>query len=77
MDAPVIWIPDRAAQERASTGRRLDPAGTALRAAVSGSVLAASLLLASLSAGAVGERSLPAGIQPAPEPPPTLITAVP
>jgi hypothetical protein len=44
---------------------------------ISGMVLAASLLLASLSAGAVGERSLPAGIQPAPEPPLTLITAVP
>jgi hypothetical protein len=45
--------------------------------AVSGSVLAASLLLGSLSAGAVGDRTLVARAQPSPEPPPTLVTAVP
>jgi hypothetical protein len=45
--------------------------------AVSASVLAASLLIASLSAGAVGERSFPAGAQPAPEPPPALATPAP
>ena len=45
--------------------------------AVSGSVLAASLLIASISAGAVGERGLTRGLQPAPEPPPTVVTAVP
>ena len=77
MGTRMVRIPDPAAQERAGVRRLLDPAGTALMVAVSASVLAATLLIASLSAGAVGERSLPAGIQPAPEPPPTLITAVP
>jgi hypothetical protein len=73
MDTRVVRIPDLAPQERAGVRRLLDPAGTALMVAVSASVLAASLLIASLSTGAVGERSLPAGIQPAPEPPPTLM----
>lgn len=77
MGTRVVRIPDPATQERLSTGRRLDPAGTALMVAVSGSVLAASLLIASLSAGAVGERARMAGTQPQPAPPPTLITAVP
>jgi hypothetical protein len=77
MGTRVVRIPDPSAQARRGTGRRLDPAGTALMVAVSGSVLAASLLIGSLSTGAVGERRLPAGIQPAPEPPPTLVTAVP
>lgn len=73
MGTRVVRIPDPAAQERAGVGRLIDPAGTALMVAVSASVLAASLLIASLSTGAVGERGLPAGIQPAPEPPPTLV----
>jgi hypothetical protein len=77
MGTRVVRIPDPSAQARLSAGRRLDPAGTALMVAISGSVLVASLLIASLSAGTVGEQSLPAGIQPAPAPPPTLITAVP
>ena len=77
MRTRVVRIPDPAAQERAGFRRLLDPAGTALMVAVSGSVLAASLLIASLSAGAVGERALTAGTQPEPAPPPTFITAVP
>jgi len=77
MGTRVVRIPDPSAQAHLGIGRRLDPAGTVLMVAVSGSVLAASLLLASLSAGAVGERSLTAGPQPAPEPAPTLVTAAP
>jgi hypothetical protein len=77
MGTRVVWIPDPVAHERAGVRRLLDPAGTALMVAVSASVLAASLLIASLSAGAIEPRSLPAGIQPAPAPPPTFITAVP
>jgi hypothetical protein len=70
MGTRVVRILDSAAQERAGVRRLLDPAGTALMVAVSASVLAASLLIASVSTGAVGERSLAAGIQPAPAPPP-------
>jgi hypothetical protein len=73
----VVRIPDSPAEARLSAGRWLDPARTALMVAVSGSVLAASLLIASLSAGAVGERAQMTGTQPQPAPPPTLITAVP
>jgi hypothetical protein len=73
MGTRVVRIPAPPAQERAGVRRLLDPAGTALMLAVSASVLAGSLLIASLSTGAVGERSFPAGIQPAPEPPPTLM----
>jgi hypothetical protein len=70
-------IPDSSAEARLSAGRWLDPARTALMVAVSGSVLAASLLIASLSAGGVGGRTLMAGVQPAPEPPPALATPAP
>ena len=77
MGTRVVRIPDPSAEARLSAGRWLDPAGTALMVALSGSVLAASLLIGSLSAGAVGERSLTAGPQPAPEPAPTLVTAAP
>ena len=77
MGTRVVRIPDPSAEERLSAGRWLDSARTVLMVAVSGSVLAASLLIASLSAGGVGERALTAGTQPEPAPPPTLITAVP
>ena len=77
MGTRVVRIPDPSAQARLGTGRRLDPAGTALMVAISGWVLAASVLLASLSAGAAGERAPMAGAQPGPEPQPTVITAVP
>jgi len=77
MGTRVVRVPDPSTLERAGVRRLLDPAGTALMVAISGSVLAASLLIASLSAGAGGGRGLPAGIQPAPEPPPTLVTTVP
>ena len=70
-------IPDPSAEARLSAGRWLDPARTALMVAVSGSVLAASLLIASLSAGGVGGRTLIAGTQPAPAPPPALATPAP
>jgi hypothetical protein len=77
MGTRVVRIPDPSAEARRSAGRWLDPARTALMVAVSGSVLAASLLIASLSAGGVGGRTLIAGTQPEPAPPPTLVTAVP
>ena len=77
MGTRVVRIPDPSAEARLSGGRWLDPARTALMVAVSGSVLAASLLIASLSAGGVGGRTLMAGTQPEPAPPPTLVTAVP
>jgi len=77
MGTRVVRIPDPAAEARLSAGHWLDPARTALMVAVSGSVLAASLLIASLSAGGVGGRTLMAGTQPEPAPPPTLVTAVP
>ena len=70
-------IPDPSAEARLSAGRWLDPARTALMVAVTGSVLAASLLIASLSAGGVGGRTLMAGTQPAPAPPPALATPAP
>jgi hypothetical protein len=77
MGTRVVRIPDPSAEERLSAGRWLDSARTVLMVAVSGSVLAASLLIASLSAGGVGGRTLIAGTQPEPAPPPTLVTAVP
>ena len=52
----------------------LDSTRTALMVAVSGSVLAASLLFASLSSGAGPGRSLTAGSHPEPAPPPTRPT---
>ncbi|HEX7472925.1 MAG TPA: hypothetical protein VF323_07565 [Candidatus Limnocylindrales bacterium] len=76
-DAVARRIPDSSAEARLSAGRWLDPARTALMVAISGSVLAASLLIASLSAGAVGERTLISGTQPEPEPPPALATPAP
>jgi len=78
MGTRVVQIPDPAAQERAGVRRLLDPAGTALMVAVSASVLAASLLIASLSTDPSQGRALMAGTQPQPAPPPTtLVTAVP
>jgi hypothetical protein len=77
MGTRMVRFPDPSAQARLGTGRRLDPAGTALMIAVSGSVLAASLLIASLSTDPGQVRALTAGTQPEPAPPPTLITAVP
>ena len=76
-DVVARRIPDSSADARLSAGRWLDPARTALMVAISGSVLAASLLIASLSAGAVGERTLIAVTQPAPDPPPALATRAP
>jgi len=72
MGTRVVRIPDPAAQERAGVRRILDPAGSALMVAVSASVLAASLLIASLSTDSGQLRALKAGAQPEPAPPPTL-----
>jgi len=72
MGTRVVRIPDPAAQERAGVRRLLDPAGTALMVAVSASVLAASLLITSLSADPGQVRAPMAGTQPRPAPPPTL-----
>lgn len=72
MGTRVVRIPDPAAQELAGVRRLLDPAGTALMVAVSASVLAASLLIASLSTDPGQVRALMAGTQPEPAPPPTL-----
>jgi|BarGraNGADG00312_1021997.scaffolds.fasta_scaffold76388_1 hypothetical protein len=72
MGTRVVRIPDPAAQESAGVRRLLDSAGTALMVAVSASVLAASLLIASLSTDPGQVRTLMAGTQPEPAPPPTL-----
>jgi len=77
MGTRVVRVSDPSAEARLSAGRWLDPARTSVMVAVSGSVLAASLLIASLSAGAVGERALTAGTQPEPAPPPALATPAP
>jgi hypothetical protein len=71
MGTRVVRIPDPAAPERAGVRRFLDPAGTALMVAVSASVLAMSLLIASLSIDPDQVRALMAGTQPEPAPPPT------
>ena len=64
MGTRVLRIPDPEAPERAGVTRLLDPAGTALMFAVSASVLVASLLVASLSAGPGQVRAAMAGAQP-------------
>ncbi len=48
----------------------MDPPGTALMVAISGTVLAATLLVASMSTGG-GGRSLSVAQRPEPAPPPT------
>ena len=73
MGTRVVRIPDPAVRERAGVRRLLDPAGTALMVAVSASVLAASLLIASLSSDPDQVRAHTAGAQPEPAPPPTLV----
>jgi hypothetical protein len=77
MGTRVVRVLEPSTQARRSAGRRLDSAGTALMVAISGSVLAATLVIASVSAGAIGGRALMAGAQPAPEPPPVLVTTIP
>ena len=77
MGTRVVRIPDPAPQDRARIRRLIDPAGAALMVAVSASVLAASLLIASLSTDPGQVRTPMAGTQPEPAPPPTFITAVP
>ena len=72
MGTRVVRIPDPAPQERARVRRLLDPAGTGLMVAVSASVLAASLLIASLSTAPGPGHALTAATQPEPAPPPTL-----
>ena len=72
MGTRVVRIPDPAPEDRARIRRLIDPAGTALMVAVSASVLAASLLIASLSTDSGQLRALKAGAQPEPAPPPTL-----
>ena len=72
MGTRVVRILDSAAQERAGVRRLLDPAGTALMVAVSASVLAASLLIASLSSDPGQVHALTPGTHPEPAPPPTL-----
>jgi hypothetical protein len=73
MGTRVVRIPDPAPQERNGVRRLLDPAGTALMVAVSASLLAASLLIASLSTDPGQVRALKAGTHPQPAPPPTLV----
>jgi hypothetical protein len=72
MGTRVIRIPDPAPKERVGVRRHLDPAGTALMVVVSASVLAASLLIASLSTQPGQVRALMSGGQPEPAPPPAL-----
>ncbi len=50
----------------------VDPAGTALMVAISGTVLAATLMVASMSAGG-GSRILSVAQRPEPAPPPTWV----
>ncbi len=57
--------------------RPFDPAGTTLMVVISASVLAASVMIASLSAGAGQGQSLSAGPPPQPGPAPTLSTPAP
>jgi len=54
MGTRLVRIPASSAEARLSAGRWLDPARTAVMVAVSGLVLAGSLLIASLSASGVG-----------------------
>ena len=77
MGTRPVRIPDPSAEARLSAGRWLDPARTALMVAVSGSVLAASLLVASLSTGPDHVRAVMAGTQPGPAHPPALATPAP
>jgi len=77
MGTRVVRIPDLAVRERAGFRRLLDPAGTVLTVAVSASVLAASLLIASLSTDPRPMRAIVAGTQPRPAPPPALAAPAP
>ena len=77
MGTRVIDIQESSPRDRGGVMRIVDPAGTALMLAISGAVLAASLLVASMSAGGAQGRSLTAGNHPEPAPPPTLSTPQP
>lgn len=63
-------------RRQAGVRRTVDPAGTALMLAISGTILAATLLVASMSTAGEG-RSLTAAQRPEPAPPPTLATPQP
>jgi hypothetical protein len=76
MGARVIHIQESSPRDQGGVMRVVDPAGTALMLAISGTVLAASLLVASMSTAALGQ-SLTAGVHPEPAPPPTLSTPQP
>jgi hypothetical protein len=77
MSTRVIRIGEHDAFQPHRVRGPLDPAGTALMLAVSGAVLAASLLLASLSVAASPGLSVTGGVQPgpAPAPAPTLMAS--
>ena len=71
MGTRVIRIQERASAAPAGSRRIADPAGTALMVAISGTVLAATLLVASMST--LGEGRNPTAAQgPVPAPAPTL-----
>ncbi len=74
MGSRIIRIVDPSPQERAGVSRILDPAGTALMVAVSASVLVASLIIGSLSAGATDGRGAMVEL---PGPAPTMPTPMP
>jgi hypothetical protein len=76
MGTRVIRIHESDTPDRRRVRRTVDPGDTALMAAISGAVLAATLLVASMSTAGDG-RSLSAAQRPEPAPPPALATPQP
>lgn len=72
MGTRVVRIQESDARAPLGVRRIVDPAGTALMVSISGAVLAATLLVASMSTGGAS-RSLSAAQGPEPAPPPTWV----
>lgn len=76
MGTRVVRIQESDARDRHGVRRIVDPAGTALMVAISGTVLAATLVVASMSTGG-GGGSLSAAQRPEPALPPTWVAPQP
>ncbi len=70
MGTRVVRIQNIDMEDPRGLRRMVDPAGSAVMVAISGTVLAATILVATLSAGG-GGRSLSVAQRPDPAPPPT------
>ena len=77
MSTRVVQVGGARPQGRARHRRRFNPAGTAFTAAVCASVLALSVMVASLSAGAGAARGSQAGQGPEPGPAPAQAAPMP